>query len=631
MSAIVERDADGCYHPTSEDELVALVKEAYDKGRQIRVLGSSHSVWKAIVTDSFAGPVTPADEMQVVLDRYTTIGVPVDDPAVPGTKRVEVAAGCHLGLSPHRPVQGRIAPGGPAEQDVLRASPWHDASWETSLNYKLHHEYGLAFSDLGGITHQTVSGFISTGSSGGTTKWSVHDGIVALRVIDGQGNVKTLERGGPDEDWFRAAGIGMGLCGILSTVTFRCEPRYDIVGTETISATSKSDCVDFYGDRPGSGLPDLEAFLLETDYTRLMWWPQYDFDRLVVWQAKRQPYDEKMPIRPYKEIATFPVLSQIAASVVYTILGNIDYPEQIVEQLRAIRGHAAVREAGPAFGEKLRGQLGAPPPDPDFALEPQELFPWLSALIERLAKERHDPITLGAAWVAVVELLVTIADDLLEKVLANPVVKKLFSLLGKWVPEHIGQILGLFVTSGKDGAPVTQHFQDRWFLGLPMDNQMDDLLMPTWFTEIWIPFTPGDGTVQKVIDRLRLLFSGGGDPYKAYAATGAFSFELYAAKKDETFYLSPATGSNVFRVDVFWWAKNQGNPVTDFYPQFWEALDEFGYRLHWGKFLPSPDAIPPSTLTSRYPGFEDWKKVRERVDPKGIFLTDYWKSQLGLG
>ncbi len=29
--------------------------------------------------------------------------------------------------------------------------------------------------------------------------------------------------------------------------------------------------------------------------------------------------------------------------------------------------------------------------------------------------------------------------------------------------------------------------EDRWFIGLPMDNQMDGLLMPTWFTELWIP------------------------------------------------------------------------------------------------------------------------------------------------
>ena len=174
-------------------------------------------------------------------------------------------------------------------------------------------------------------------------------------------------------------------------------------------------------------------------------------------------------------------------------------------------------------------------------------------------------------------------------------------------------LLHPFVSTGKDGAPATQDFCDRGFMGLPLDNQMDDLLMPTWFTEMWVPFTPGDGRVQETIARLRRLFDADGTAEGAYAATGAFAFELYAARRDDTFFLSPATGSHVFRVDVFWFAHNQGNPVTDFFPQFWDALEPLGYRLHWGKFLPSPDAARPDRLTSRYPQWERWKAVRERV------------------
>jgi hypothetical protein len=218
----------------------------------------------------------------------------------------------------------------------------------------------------------------------------------------------------------------------------------------------------------------------------------------------------------------------------------------------------------------------------------------------------------------------------LARAIRRPLLGAVLRRLRGLVPRHIDKILAPFVGAGPGGAPVIQEFCDRGFMGLPLDNQMDDLLMPTWFTELWVPFTPGDGRVQETIARLRRLFDADGTAEGAYAATGAFAFELYAARRDETFFLSPASGSHAFRVDVFWFGTNHGNPVTDFYPRFWDALEPLGYRLHWGKFLPSPDAARPDRLTSRYPDWERWNAVRMRVDPAGRFLTEYWRTQLGL-
>jgi len=42
-------------------------------------------------------------------------------------------------------------------------------------------------------------------STGGTVKWSIHDAIARLRVIDGAGRVTELTPDGDDPDWFRAA------------------------------------------------------------------------------------------------------------------------------------------------------------------------------------------------------------------------------------------------------------------------------------------------------------------------------------------------------------------------------------------------------------------------------------------
>lgn len=625
----LQRSSDGCHHPATESELCELIALARKTGKQLRVMGSTHSVWKAIVTDHFAGAATPENEVTVVLDRYTKVFEAKDDPKSPGNKLVEVQAGCHVGLSPTRPVQARIIER-PHDSDIRQPSPWHEGSWEASLTSTLHHRDGLALPDLGGISHQTIAGFISTGSAGGTVKWSVHEAIVALRVIDGEGNVKELTRDstGEDGEWFRSAGIGLGLCGVISTVTFRCIPTFDISGSETISATMQSDDLDFYSNRKGSGLPTLEQFLVETDYCRLMWWPQKDFDRLVVWQAQREPFDPKRELKPYHEIAHFPVLSQVAASVVYTVLGHLDEPEAAVEHLRFLRKSVTTVDVK-GVGDWLRKWF-APPVDPSFPTEPQKLFPWITALIEQLRGERHGPVTLGAAWILVVEFLVTATDDVLAFALKLPILRELFKRLGTLVPEHIDTVLGLFVSTGTNGAPATQTFCDRGFMGLPMDNQMDDLLMPTWFTEIWVPFTPGDGRVEQTIALLRKHFDADGTAAGAYAATGAFSFELYVGKRDDTFYLSAATGTHVFRVDVFWFGKNAGDPVTGFYRQFWDLLEPLGYRLHWGKFLPTPDQNDPGKLTKSYPSWDKWKQTRARVDPGNVFLTKYWKQHLGL-
>lgn len=620
----IQREADGCFHPTTEAELCALIADANANKKQLRVMGSTHSVWRAIVTDHFNGPATPANEVTVVLDRYTAIFEPKPDPKNPDGKLVEAQAGCHVGLSPHRPLQARIDPP-PAPSDVAEPSPWHDGRWEVSLTRTLHETYGLALPDLGGISHQSVAGFLATGSAGGTVKWSVHEAIAALRVIDAQGNAKTLTADGDDPDWFRAAGVGLGLCGIVSTVTFRCVPTFDIVGQEASSAANLSPDMDFYGNRGGANLPSLEKFLLDTDYTRIMWWPQFNFDRLVTWKASRSVYDPNRVIKPYAEMGRFSVPKQIAISFIYTLMAYAEDPTEARKQLVQLAKTA--KAAAPGSLDALKAWQ----PRPGYAaatapLEPQGC---LKGLIDLVTRVPRDPVTMGKAWVQLIELLSTGADDLVALLDALPFFGWMLTEFGKLLPDHIDELYKVFISTQPDGGPITQYFEDRAYMGLPMDNQMDDLILPTWFTELWVPFTPGDGKVQQTISVLRKYFDADGTAQGAYQATGAFAFELYAAKKDERFFLSPATGQHVFRVDAFWFGRNPDDPTKTFFPPLWKALDPLGYRAHWGKFLPPPGSVNPPMI-SRYPDAARFKAVRARVDPHNIFLTSYWKQQLEL-
>jgi D-arabinono-1,4-lactone oxidase len=291
------RSADGYFHPSTEEELVALVRLARHEGVSLRVRGSGHSIPAAIDSDGRAAAAGPARrgvaapssrDIDVRLDRYTRVDIDV------ATGRATVQAGCRLGEDP---------------RDRTGLSTF-DASLVAQLDRR-----GLALPDLGGVTHQTVAGFLMTGSCGGTVRYSNEDAIVAFRFIDGEGRVHEVDR--DQGDLFDAFGCSMGLLGVLSTVTFAAVPRYDILGREDISPV---------GDAPldlcGAGAGGLGAFLRETEYARLMWWPQAGVDRLVTWQARRMRAEDYrgdrgtpggLRPRPYDALRTgltSPVLSR---------------------------------------------------------------------------------------------------------------------------------------------------------------------------------------------------------------------------------------------------------------------------------------------------------------------------------
>ena len=284
---VIPAEADGFRHPASEAELVALVKAAAQEGRQLRVRGSAHSPSHAIYTDPAGDEPNrverqappPGDNVNVMLDRYR--GWRVRDE---GRKLVEADAGIHLGADP--------------------SDPTGTATLETSLLHGLFHDKGWTLSSLGGISHQTVSGFTATGSSGGSVVHSVNDNLWGFRVIDGAGVVHELTRDDPDQDLFEAMAPNMGLLGVVSTITLECVDTFNIVGQEAIT-TVDGCAVDLFG--PGGGeRPSLEQFLRDTEYCRVEWWPQRGAERVLVWQASRVVPEPGFTPHPYEEFTDRP-------------------------------------------------------------------------------------------------------------------------------------------------------------------------------------------------------------------------------------------------------------------------------------------------------------------------------------
>lgn len=572
-------EADGFRHPSSEAELIALVKAAAAEGRQLRVRGAAHSPSHAIYTDPVGDALNQVDQQapppgpnyNVMLDRYR--GWEVRDE---GRRLVEAQAGINLGADP--------------------SDPTATATLKTSLLSQLFTDKDWTLSSLGGISHQTVSGFTATGSAGGSVTHSIHDNLWGFRVIDGAGEVHEFTRDDPDPSLFYAMAPNMGLLGVVSTVTVECVDTFNIVGDEAIT-TIDGCAVDLFG--PGSAeRPSLQQFLRDTEYCRVEWWPQRGAERVLVWQATRVAPEPGFTPHPYEEFTNQPDLAEVFISLLYTIVGNVSDLSHARPQLE--RTFARV--------ENLL-----------------ELEPWVRKL--------------GRIGDGLVRFLDHAAEFGLEA--AITVLEPFAQALAREIPTIFPKLLGAFITldSEKDGDQKgqPQRFQDYGWAGLPMDNAADDQLVPTEFSELWVPLR----RTQEVMTILHTYFTEPEDDHEAYRRTGLYAWELYAAKPTPNWMAASHTSGEdewsdgALRIDPYWFTANPGDPAEVFYPDVWNLVrdHQIPFRLHWGKFQPvihQPDRGWVDFFKAQYPRWDDFLALRAQRDPQGTFLTRYWRDRFGL-
>jgi hypothetical protein len=463
--------------------------------------------------------------------------------------------------------------------------PTGGASLDTSLLKQLA-DRGWSLSNTGGITRQTISGFTATGSSGSSLRYSTNANLHGFRLIDGTGRLHELTREDPE---FFAMAPSLGLLGVVSTITFECDELFAIEGQESVEA-AESAAIDLFG--ADDGRPSLERFLRDTEFARLEWWPQRGAERVVVWQARRIEPAAGFEPHPYRRFAQSAEASQHLIGILFAILGNLD----------------DLSHAKPALEDdfdELRRTLEHVP-----ALER------FGRVGELLAK------AIGAAIEGSVDLAITLLKP------ASPLIRR-------ELPDFFPKLLRGFLPLDGDKGP--QRFDDWGWSGLPMDNGTSDILVPTEFTEAWIPL----GRTQQVMELLHGYFTEPHDDAEAYRRTGTYVWELYAAEPSR-FWLSPSytTGEDewrdgVFRVDPYWFADSAGNPAETFYPGLWDLLrdNDVPFRLHWGKFQPVYDRGDRGWIDwfrAQYPRWDDFLSLRAQRDPNNIFLTDYWRDRLGL-
>jgi FAD/FMN-containing dehydrogenase len=258
------------------DEVKAVVAQARAQNKVVRIAGSQHSAPPAVLADGSQPSIHV--KLGGELRRVTV----VEENAAEGYIVVRAGAGCNLGIDPSDP----------------------ESTAENSFNRQVD-RLGYALPILGGMSHQTLGGFMMTGSAGGSLAYGFADVLESFELVDGRGEVRTLTKGSDD---FYAAGVSMGLFGVLTHVTMKLRKSYLVKGEEVTVATRDSILAS-----PGA----LTAAFKEHPYVHAVWFPGRGVDRVLQFTAAPAP--NTAPVVPYRHVLQNYWMSYAAALALYSV------------------------------------------------------------------------------------------------------------------------------------------------------------------------------------------------------------------------------------------------------------------------------------------------------------------------
>jgi len=196
--------------PASEVEIVAIVRAAADRGERVKVIGSGHSFTDIGCTEGCL----------IKLDRYNKV-LEVDREA----RTVRAQAGVTI----------------------------------LELSEALA-QFGLAMENMGDVGYQTISGAISTATHGTGERFrNISSQVVGATLVLASGQILECS---PDEEpeVFKAAQVGLGAIGVLSTVTLRCVPAYNV---RSVQEPRRIDEL----------LENFDELCARNDHFEFFWWP----------------------------------------------------------------------------------------------------------------------------------------------------------------------------------------------------------------------------------------------------------------------------------------------------------------------------------------------------------------------
>ncbi len=546
---MIKPDTTGIYHPKNERDISELIHHAVKNNLKVRVKGAAQSVSNSIYTDDYSeAALGTLRNVNMMLDQMREVSFSNTDPLM-----VTVQAGCNLGFDPYDPSQISTADNG--------------------LFYKLKAK-GLAIPNVPDAIHQTVGGYISTASSGGSVTHSFLDALMAIRIVDGKGDTHIFCRPESDDhnDPFFAVGVSMGLMGVIYEVTLRCIPDFNIIGKQVITDDCNAPISLF---QEASDIPTLQEFLANTEFCRIIWWPFTTVKRAVIWQART------MQASDYNDETGQP--SNFTPKTYQDPFYPVFLPKDIPSPLK---------EVIETFTELMISSI--------FSI----IGEWPNTI-----KEQGNEITVFKNKVNTSELQ-TLVEDIW------PVV---FPLL-----------LDLFIPC--DGSNPPQKFWNNWVDGLAMDtNEYKNNLLAAYRTELWIPLSRAEQAMSLLESYYKNQLHRDATAANKNDANSCFVVEILGGKQNN-FWLSPSYETDSIRIN-FYSLKQTEEDVMEYFQQFWDLffINNINFRVHWGYYLPCPSS-PEGTdyIKKQYTKWNEFMALRNTMDPHKIFVSNYWKDQLGI-
>ena len=349
---------------------------------------------------------------------------------------------------------------------------------------------------------------------------------------------------------------------------------------------------------PGAdGRPSLEQFLRDAEFSRLEWWPQRGAERVVTWQASRMRGAARLRAEAVQALRRQPRGDPADDR---DPVHDPRQPRRPLEGQAEARGQLR-RARARARGAAVRPRAWAPPAG---------CSPSSSAARSSSASTPRSP-----RWT------------------------RSGGSLRKAVPDFLPKLIAAFIPLDSERTTASRSASRDWgWSGLPMDNQADDELLPTEFTETWVPLAAharGHAAAEHVLHRAaRRRTRRTGAPARTRGSCTARCRRRSGSARRTP----PATTSGRTACSA---STRTGSPTT---PRtrprrssrgLWDLLREndVPFRLHWGKFQPvyeRGDRDWVDFFRAQYPRWDDFLRLRAERDPNNIFLTDYWRDRFGL-
>ena len=220
--------------PQTESELQQVVQSAQASGRRVKAVGSGHSFTAIAVSEEVLVDLSDYDEI-VAIDKIN--------------QTVTVQSGIQL----------------------------------SKLNQALY-ENSLAMQNLGDIAYQTIAGAISTSTHGTGAKFTgIANQVVALRIVLADSSIVECSAN-VNAQLFSCARVGLGALGLISTVTLKVVPAFNLA---VIEEPMRVDDV----------LQNLDLHIDSNDHFEFFWVPH------TGWALTKRNNRNSLPVEPMSKMS----------------------------------------------------------------------------------------------------------------------------------------------------------------------------------------------------------------------------------------------------------------------------------------------------------------------------------------